>query len=80
MYGLLSAVCLCTQDFVSSHGKLLYPTVLGSLGEGDPVVTRPLWEAVMLILSHDVVGGWREEGRREGGREGERKGGKLLIH
>ena len=45
------ALCCHEPTFVTAHPKLLCPLVLSSLGESEPLVVGPLWEAVLLILS-----------------------------
>ena len=42
-------------EVVQSIAKQFCSTVLGSLGESEPVVIGPLWEAALLVVTHNEV-------------------------
>ncbi len=49
---------LCQRDpaHVQSKGKLYCTAVLGALGESDPTVVGPLWEAAIMLVAKTEVG------------------------
>ena len=51
MFSLVVVLCRHVPSFVCSCSKLFCPLVLGGLGEGEPVVVGPLWEAVLLVVT-----------------------------
>jgi hypothetical protein len=57
-YKLVVSLCQCCEDFVSSRGRQFCPLVLSSLGEKEPGVVGPLWEAVLLTTT--LCQDWRE--------------------
>ena len=50
-------MCDKLPDFVQQKGKLFSSAVLGSLGEKDPLVVGPVWEAALMIIAKTEVGG-----------------------
>ena len=51
VYKLVVSLCQYCGDFVPSHGRQFCPLVLSSLGEKEPGVVGPLWDAVLLTTS-----------------------------
>ncbi|CAI8053590.1 E3 ubiquitin-protein ligase listerin [Geodia barretti] len=58
VYKLVVSLCQYCGDFVPSHGRQFCPLVLSSLGEKEPGVVGPLWDAVLLTTS--LCQDWRE--------------------
>ena len=50
-YKLVVSLCQYCGDFVLTHGRQFCPLVLSSLGEKEPGVVGPLWDAVLLTTS-----------------------------
>ena len=57
MFGVVPVLCAKEPNFLQAKGKLCSSTVLSCLGEGDPVVVGPLWEAVIMIVAKTEVSG-----------------------
>ena len=50
-FKVVSSLCQQCEEFVGSQGRLFCPLVLSSLGEREPGVVGPLWEAAILTTS-----------------------------
>ena len=64
-FSLVATAYKQLPGFVGAQAGLLCPLVLGSLGESDPVVVGPLWEAILLTVTSSevlVAGGFAVEG------------------
>ena len=54
-FSLVSTVCRQLQELVQSNTKQFCSTVLGSLGESEPVVIGSLWEATLQVVEQSEV-------------------------
>ena len=54
-FSLVATAYKQLPGFVGAQAGLLCPLVLGSLGESDPVVVGPLWEAILLTVTSSEV-------------------------
>ena len=52
---MVVTLCKHCGAFVTSHARLFCGVVLGSLGEKEPVVVGPLWEAALLLVDLNHV-------------------------
>lgn len=52
---MVVTLCKHCGAFVSGHARLFCGVVLGSLGEKEPVVVGPLWEAALLVVDINHV-------------------------
>ena len=62
VYGVVPVLCVKVPGYVQGKCKLCCSTVLSSLGESDPMVVGPLWEAVIMVIAKTEVRGgcgWR---------------------
>ena len=57
VFSLVTALCERTPEFVGENMKVLCSAVLSSLGEDDPVVIGPLWEACLTLITKTEVRG-----------------------
>ncbi len=55
VFSLVPVLCQCQPEYFTSKGKLYCSTVLGSLGESEPIVVGPLWEAALMIVAKTEV-------------------------
>ena len=54
-FSLVATAYKQLPEFIGTQAGLLCPLVLGSLGESDPVVVGPLWEAILLTVTTSEV-------------------------
>ena len=55
MFTMMASLCRQDPDWVVQRAGLLCPLALGRLGEGEPVVVGPLWEATLLVVAGNEV-------------------------
>ena len=48
---MVGSLCKHSADFITSHARQFSTLVLCSLGEKDPGVVGPLWEAALLVIN-----------------------------
>jgi len=57
LYSVVPVLCLKVPELVQGKARLFCSSVLGSLGERDPIVVGPVWEAALMIVAKTEVGG-----------------------
>lgn len=55
IFTVVATLCKQAPDFIRCRAKQFCSLVLSSLGESEPVVVGPLWEAALLVVTGNEV-------------------------